>query len=150
MRVVIQRVAQAKVRVQNEIVGQIERGLVVLLGVGHHDSESDVDWLVNKVVNQRIFNDAEGVMNLSLKDCSGDLMVISQFTLMATTKKGHRPSYMGAAPHQLAIPLYESFCEKAKQMIDKEVARGVFAADMQVELINDGPVTIVMDSKSKE
>ena len=150
MRVVIQRVSEAAVRVDGKIVGEIKQGLMVLLGIETADNEEDVDWLLNKTLNLRIFNDADGVMNTSLLDVEGDLLVISQFTLMAATKKGNRPSYIRAAKHEQAIPLYESFCAKAQQLLGKTVQKGSFGADMKVSLINDGPVTIQIDSKNRE
>ena len=150
MRVVIQRVSEAAVRVDGKIVGEIKQGLMVLLGIETADNEEDVDWLLNKTLNLRIFNDADGVMNTSLLDVEGELLVISQFTLMAATKKGNRPSYIRAAKHEQAIPLYESFCAKAEQLLGKTVQKGSFGADMKVSLINDGPVTIQIDSKNRE
>ena len=150
MRVVIQRVSEAAVRVDGKIVGEIKQGLMVLLGIETADTEEDIDWLLNKILNLRIFNDADGVMNTSLLDVEGDLLVISQFTLMAATKKGNRPSYIRAAKHEQAIPLYESFCAKAEQLLGKTVQKGSFGADMKVSLINDGPVTIQIDSKNRE
>ena len=150
MRVVIQRVSEAAVRVDGKIVGEIKQGLMVLLGIETADTEEDIDWLLNKTLNLRIFNDADGVMNTSLLDVEGDLLVISQFTLMAATKKGNRPSYIRAAKHEQAIPLYESFCAKAQQLLGKTVQKGSFGADMKVSLINDGPVTIQIDSKNRE
>ena len=150
MRVVIQRVTQASVTVEKEIVGQINQGLLVLLGIETEDSLEDVDWLLNKTLNLRIFNDENGVMNKSLLETGGELFVISQFTLMAATKKGNRPSYIRAAKHEQAIPLYETFCQKAEARIGKNVAKGIFGADMKVALLNDGPVTIQIDSKNKE
>ena len=150
MRVVIQRVSEAAVRVDGKIVGEIKQGLMVLLGIETADTEEDIDWLLNKTLNLRIFNDADGVMNTSLLDVEGDLLVISQFTLMAATKKGNRPSYIRAAKHEQAIPLYESFCAKAEQLLGKTVQKGSFGADMKVSLINDGPVTIQIDSKNRE
>ncbi len=150
MRVVIQRVTKASVAVENKIVGQIEQGLLVLLGIETADTTEDLDWLLNKTLNLRIFNDQNGVMNKSLLEIDGELLVISQFTLMAATKKGNRPSYMRAAKHDHAIPLYEAFCQKAEAFIGKTVAKGVFGADMKVELCNDGPVTIQIDSKNRE
>ena len=150
MRVVIQRVSEAAVRVDGQIVGQINQGLLVLLGIETADTEEDVDWLINKTLNLRIFNDANGVMNTSLLDVKGGLLVISQFTLMAATKKGNRPSYIRAAKHAQAIPLYKSFCTKAEQWLGQPIQKGIFGADMQVSLINDGPVTIQMDSKNRE
>ena len=150
MRVVIQRVSEAAVRVDGKIVGEIKQGLMVLLGIETADNEEDVDWLLNKTLNLRIFNDVDGVMNTSLLDVEGELLVISQFTLMAATKKGNRPSYIRAAKHEQAIPLYESFCAKAEQLLGKTVQKGSFGADMKVSLINDGPVTIQIDSKNRE
>ena len=150
MRVVIQRVSEAAVRVDGKIVGEIKQGLMVLLGIETADNEEDVDWLLNKTLNLRIFNDVDGVMNTSLLDVEGELLVISQFTLMAATKKGNRPSYIRAAKHEQAIPLYESFCAKAQQLLGKTVQKGSFGADMKVSLINDGPVTIQIDSKNRE
>ena len=150
MRVVIQRVSEAAVRVDGKIVGEIKQGLMVLLGIETADTEEDVDWLLNKTLNLRIFNDTDGVMNISLLDVEGELLVISQFTLMAATKKGNRPSYIRAAKHEQAIPLYESFCTKAEQLLRKTVQKGSFGADMKVSLINDGPVTIQIDSKNRE
>ena len=150
MRVVIQRVSEAAVRVDGKIVGEIKQGLMVLLGIETADNEEDVDWLLNKTLNLRIFNDADGVMNTSLLYVEGELLVISQFTLMAATKKGNRPSYIRAAKHEQAIPLYESFCAKAQQLLGKTVQKGSFGADMKVSLINDGPVTIQIDSKNRE
>ena len=150
MRVIIQRVTEAAVRVDGKIVGEIKQGLMVLLGIETADTEEDVDWLLNKTLNLRIINDADGVMNTSLLDVEGELLVISQFTLMAATKKGNRPSYIRAAKHEQAIPLYESFCAKAQQLLGKTVQKGSFGADMKVSLINDGPVTIQIDSKNRE
>ena len=150
MRVVIQRVTKASVTVEKEIVGQINQGLLVLLGIETQDSLEDVDWLVNKTLNLRIFNDESGVMNKSLLETAGELLVISQFTLMAATKKGNRPSYIRAAKHEQAIPLYEAFYQKAEVIMGKKVAKGIFGADMKVALLNDGPVTIQIDSKNKE
>jgi D-aminoacyl-tRNA deacylase len=150
MRVVIQRVTQASVTVEKEIVGQIGQGLLVLLGIEAADTTEDLDWLLNKTLNLRIFNDHDGVMNKSLLETGGDLIVISQFTLMAATKKGNRPSYIRAAKHDHAIPVYEAFCQKAEALIGKTVAKGIFGADMKVALLNDGPVTIQIDSKNRE
>ena len=149
MRIVIQRVSEASVSVENKIVGKIGQGLMVLLGIEAADTSEDVKWLLNKTLNLRIFNDEAAVMNKSLLDIQGELLVISQFTLMASTKKGNRPSYIQAAKHEIAIPLYEEFCKQAEEQMEKSVARGVFGADMQVSLINDGPVTIQIDSKHR-
>lgn len=150
MRVVVQRVSEAAVRVDDSLVGSVSKGLLVLLGVEELDSDEDLDWLINKVVNQRIFSDDDGKMNLSLKDVKGDLLLISQFTLHASTKKGNRPSFIKAARPDVAIPLYEKAIEKFEVAVGKSIATGVFGADMKVSLINDGPVTITMDSKNRE
>ena len=150
MRIVIQRVQEAKVKVEEEVVGSMGQGLLVFLGIENEDDSSDLEWLVNKLLNLRIFNDENQVMNRSLLDIMGELMVISQFTLMAATKKGNRPSYIRAARHEIAIPLYEQFLILAEERLGKKVAKGVFGADMKVSLINDGPVTIIIDSKNRE
>jgi len=149
MRVVIQRVSEAYVTVNQDVVGQIDEGLLVFLGVEAADTQEDIDWLVNKTLNLRIFNDADGVMNSSLVDTNGQMLVISQFTLMASTKKGNRPSYVKAAKHTHAIPMYEAFCQKVEEALGKKIQRGVFGADMKVALVNDGPVTIQIDSKNR-
>lgn len=150
MRIVIQRVREAKVKVEGEVVGSMGQGLLVFLGIENEDDSSDLEWLVNKLLNLRIFNDENQVMNRSLLDIMGELMVISQFTLMAATKKGNRPSYIRAARHEIAIPLYEQFLVLAEERLGKKVAKGVFGADMKVSLTNDGPVTIIIDSKNRE
>ena len=150
MRIVIQRVIEAEVKVAKEVVGRISKGLLVLLGIENDDDATDLKWLVNKLLNLRIFNDKNQVMNHSLLEINGELMVISQFTLMAATKKGNRPSYIRAARHETAIQLYEKFLFVAEEKMGRKVARGVFAADMKVSLINDGPVTIIIDSKNRE
>ena len=150
MRIVIQRVWEAKVKVEEEVVGSIGQGLLVFLGIENEDDSSDLEWLINKLLNLRIFNDENQMMNRSLLDIMGELMVISQFTLMAATKKGNRPSYIRAARHEIAVPLYEQFLILAEERLGKKVARGVFGADMKVSLINDGPVTIIIDSKNRE
>jgi D-tyrosyl-tRNA(Tyr) deacylase len=150
MRVVIQRVKHAQVLIDQKENRSSGPGLLVLLGIEHADEETDVFWLVNKVLNLRIFEDAQGVMNRSLLDVEGELMVVSQFTLMAATKKGNRPSYIRAAKHEQAIPLYELFVQKAQESLSSKVVTGTFGADMQVELTNDGPITIWMDSKNRE
>ena len=150
MRVVIQRVTKAQVTIEQERSEHIAQGILVLLGIEMADGDADVDWLVNKVLNLRIFDDEAGVMNKSLLDIKGELMVVSQFTLMAATKKGNRPSYIRAANHQHAVPLYESFVEKAQALLETRVATGSFGAMMKVSLDNDGPVTILIDSKSRE
>lgn len=149
MRVVIQRVSSASVTIDGEVKSSIGAGLLVLLGVGHEDDEADIDYLVKKTAALRIFNDEEGVMNRSVIDTGGDVIVVSQFTLMAATKKGNRPSYVEAAGHEKAIPLYEEFCRRLSAAIGKPVGTGEFGADMKVALVNDGPVTICIDSKNK-
>jgi len=150
MRVVIQRVKHAQVLIDQKEKRSSGLGLLVLLGIEHADEEVDVFWLVNKVLNLRIFEDAQGVMNRSLLEVKGELMVVSQFTLMAATKKGNRPSYIRAAKHEQAIPLYELFVQKAQESLSSKVVTGTFGADMQVELTNDGPITIWIDSKNRE
>jgi len=150
MRLVIQRVSRASVSIAGEIHGAIGRGLMILVGIAQGDTPSDVEWLVAKTAAMRIFPDENGVMNRSLTDIGGEALAVSQFTLTASTKKGNRPSYIHAAGHDLAIPLYELYCEKLSEAIGKQTARGVFGADMQVELTNDGPVTIVIDSRLRE
>lgn len=148
MRVVMQRVSQASVSIEGKVNGEISRGLVLLVGIGQHDDESDIEWLTQKVVNMRIFADDEGKMNRSIQDIDGSLLVISQFTLHASTKKGNRPSFIEAARPEHAIPLYESFIRQLKKE-GLVVETGVFGANMQVALVNDGPVTILLDSKDK-
>ena len=150
MRVVIQRVKNAQVAIANKTVGSIDQGLVVLLGIEMADTLEDVIWTVKKIKQLRIFSDADDVMNRSLLDVTGELLLISQFTLMAETKKGNRPSFIKSAKPEIAIPLYDSFISKMNQTIDKEVKTGIFGADMKVQLSNDGPVTISLDSKNKE
>lgn len=148
MRLLIQRVSEASVTIGGEIKGKIDQGFLLLVGIGANDDHSDIDWLVQKIVNMRIFSDEEGKMNRSIQDISGSFLVISQFTLHASTKKGNRPSFIEAAKPELAIPLYEAFIEKLKA-VKLTVETGVFGADMQVALVNDGPVTIWLDSKDK-
>ena len=150
MRVIIQRVLSAQVIINQSEKREIEDGLLVFLGIEMIDDSSDISWLVNKVLNLRIFNDNDGIMNKSLIDVNGDLMVVSQFTLMSSTQKGNLPSYIRAAKHGHAIPLYESFLETAQKQLAKKVVSGIFGANMQVSLVNDGPVTIQIDSKNKE
>jgi len=150
MKVVIQRVKSSKVEVNNKIIGQIDHGILVLIGIAVDDKNTDVEWISNKVINLRIFNDENGVMNRSLIDVEGDILVISQFTLIASTKKGNRPSYINSAGHELAIPLYEYFIKICEDKLGRKVSTGEFGADMKVSLINDGPVTIVIDSKAKD
>lgn len=149
MRAVIQRVASASVTIDGKVKSAIGPGLLILLGVGHEDSQEDIDYLVKKAVALRIFPDEEGVMNRSVVETGGDVIVVSQFTLMALTKKGNRPSYIEAAGHELAVPLYEKFCAAMSEAIGKPVGTGEFGADMKVALVNDGPVTICMDSKNR-
>ncbi|MDR2123105.1 MAG: D-tyrosyl-tRNA(Tyr) deacylase [Flavobacteriaceae bacterium] len=150
MRVIIQRVTEASVKVEGEIKGKISQGLLVLLGVEDSDKQEDIDWLSNKIINLRIFNDENGVMNRSLQETDGDILVISQFTLYASTKKGNRPSYVRASKPDFAVKMYEQFKEKLTALLNKPVQSGVFGADMKVSLINDGPVTVWIDSKNKE
>lgn len=150
MKAVIQRVKKAKVLINYVEERSIDFGLVVLLGIGNSDNEEDADWLLNKVLNMRIFNDQNDVMNLSLTDMNGSIMIVSQFTLMASTKKGNRPSYINAANHKHAVPLYNYFISRASNLINKTIVTGEFGASMIVSIENDGPVTIVMDSKNKE
>ena len=148
MIVVIQRVSQASVTIGQEVRGEIKAGLLLLVGIEDADGDADISWLSNKIVNLRIFNDASGVMNLSVKDTGGDLLVVSQFPLHASIRKGNRPSYIKAARPEVAIPLYEKFIRALSAALGKAVQTGEFGADMQVSLINDGPVTIVADSKN--
>ncbi len=150
MRVVIQRVAEASVTVDGKIAGAINGGLLVLIGIEDADSVEDVEWLSAKITNMRIFNDAQGVMNVSVKENGGDILLVSQFTLHASTKKGNRPSYIRASKPDYAVPLYEQMILQLEHDLGKAVQTGVFGADMKVTLQNDGPVTIVMDSKNKE
>ena len=150
MRAVIQRVSTASVTIDNKIYSQINNGLLVLLGIEDADTNEDIEWLSNKIVNLRIFNDEIGVMNVSVKDNNGDILVVSQFTLHASTKKGNRPSYIKASKPEFAIPVYEKLVKQLTKDLGKKIYTGVFAADMKVELLNDGPVTIVIDTKNKE
>jgi D-tyrosyl-tRNA(Tyr) deacylase len=150
MRVVIQRVAKASVQISKKSMASINSGLMILLGITSEDNQQDIDWLSKKIVNLRIFPDASGVMNTSILQTNGDILVVSQFTLHASTKKGNRPSYINAAKPEIAIPLYEAFCKALEENLGKPVQTGEFGADMKVSLINDGPVTILMDSKNKE
>ena len=150
MRTVLQRVSKASVTVDGEIVSSIGNGLLVLLGVEDANAKEDIEWLTQKIANLRIFNDGNGVMNRSVMDVGGDIIVVSQFTLHAQTKKGNRPSYIKAAKPDVAIPLYEEFVKVLEQKTGKKVGTGIFGADMKVELLNDGPVTIVIDTKNKE
>lgn len=150
MRVVIQRVSEASVEVDKKVVGAIENGLLVFVGVEDSDTAEDVGWLSQKIVNLRIFNDENGVMNWSLMDIKGDILLISQFTLHAATKKGNRPSYIRASKPETAIPLYEKMIDELQKLLGKNIQTGIFGADMKVRLLNDGPVTIFIDSKQKE
>lgn len=150
MRVVIQRVTHASVTIEGRVKSAIGKGYLVLVGIESADTEDDARWLVRKIAGLRVFDDADGVMNLSIGDVGGDVLVVSQFTLMASYKKGNRPSWLRAAPHSISIPLYERFCALLSEALGKEVATGEFGAMMQVELLNDGPVTICMDTKNKE
>lgn len=150
MRIVIQRVAHASVTIDGKVKNKIGKGFLILLGIGEDDSTEDIDWLVKKVVNLRIFDDENGVMNRSILDTGGDIIVVSQFTLMASYKKGNRPSWIHAAKHEISIPLYNEFVEHLTTALGKPIGTGEFGADMKVELLNDGPVTICMDTKNKE
>ena len=150
MRVVIQRVTEARVTTSSGHTSHIEGGLMILVGIEHRDNETDADWLANKIVALRIFDDENGVMNKSVMEVDGELMVISQFTLHARTKKGNRPSYIEAAQPGISVPLYNLFVKKLETLTNKTVATGVFGAHMQISLVNDGPVTIVMDSQNRE
>ena len=150
MKVIIQRVTQASVTIENNIVAQIQNGLLILLGIEDLDTQEDINWLVGKIINLRIFGDENHVMNLSVKDIDGDIIVVSQFTLHASTKKGNRPSYIKAAKPEIAIPLYKKFIFLLEKEFGKKVQTGEFGADMKVALTNDGPVTIIIDSKNKE
>jgi D-tyrosyl-tRNA(Tyr) deacylase len=150
MKVVIQRVSSASVTIDNKIVADIQKGLLVLVGIEDADNQEDVNWLVNKITNIRIFGDEDDVMNLSVKDIDGEVLVVSQFTLHALTKKGNRPSYIKASKPEIAIPMYENFVSHLQKELGKKVQTGIFGADMKVLLLNDGPVTITIDSKNKE
>lgn len=150
MRIVIQRVKRASVSVDNKITGQIEKGLMILLGIEDADDNTDIEWLVHKITGLRIFDDEAGIMNLSINDINGDILLVSQFTLHASTKKGNRPSYIRAARPEKAIVLYDEFINKLSYSLNKKVETGMFGAMMDVSLINDGPVTIIIDSKNKE
>ncbi|MCG8183737.1 D-aminoacyl-tRNA deacylase [Tenacibaculum piscium] len=149
MKAVIQRVSKASVTIENQKVADIQNGLLILIGITNEDTIEDVNWLSKKITNLRIFNDENQVMNKSLIDIKGDAIIVSQFTLQASTKKGNRPSYMNAAKPEIAIPLYEVFIEKVEGNLEKKVQTGEFGADMKIKLLNDGPVTIIIDSKNK-
>ena len=150
MRIVIQRVSHASVTINQQVKSSIGMGFLILLGIGKDDTEEDINWLVKKIIGLRIFDDEMGVMNRSIMDVNGEILVVSQFTLMASYKKGNRPSWIHAAPHKLSIPLYNRFCDALSEAMGKPVGTGEFGADMKVELLNDGPVTICMDTKNKE
>lgn len=150
MRIVIQRVSEASVTIEQQVKSSIQAGLLILLGIGEEDTEEDAKWLVNKVIGLRIFDDEQGVMNRSIMDINGEILVVSQFTLMASYKKGNRPSWIHAARHEVSIPLYNYFCKALSEALGKPVGTGEFGADMKVRLLNDGPVTLCMDTKNKE
>lgn len=150
MRIVIQRVSHASVTINGEIKSEIGKGYLVLIGIGEDDGREDADWLVKKVVGLRVFDDENGVMNRSIMEVGGDILVVSQFTLMASYKKGNRPSWIRAARHEISVPLYEYFCDRLSQETGTKIGTGEFGADMKVALTNDGPVTICMDTKNKE
>lgn len=150
MRLLIQRVTEARCRIDGEVHSEIGRGLVVLVGVGNDETQEDIEWLTKKLVQLRIFDDEAGVMNLSVQDIAGEVMIVSQFTLHAMTKKGNRPSWIKAAPEAISKPLYEAFVASVEGALGRSVATGVFGADMKIELTNDGPVTIWIDSKNRE
>ena len=150
MKAVIQRVSHASVTIEGSVKSSIEKGYLLLLGICNEDSQDDIDWLVHKIVNLRIFDDENGVMNRNILDANGNIIVVSQFTLMASYKKGNRPSWIRAAGHETAVPLYESFVSTLSTAMGRPVGTGEFGADMKVELLNDGPVTICMDTKNKE
>lgn len=150
MRLVIQRVSHASVTINGVCKSAIKEGLMILVGIEEADTKEDADWLCKKVIGLRVFDDENGVMNKSVMDINGEILIVSQFTLMASTKKGNRPSYIRAAGHETAIPLYEYFCSEVSKALGKEVGTGEFGADMKVELLNNGPVTILIDSKNKE
>jgi D-tyrosyl-tRNA(Tyr) deacylase len=150
MKTVIQRVKRASVTIEGSLTAGINAGLLVLIGIEDSDNQEDIDWLAKKIVNLRVFDDEQGIMNRSLIESNGELLIVSQFTLHASVKKGNRPSYIRAAKPEIAIPLYEALCRKTEEMTGKKAATGTFGADMQLELINDGPVTILIDTKNKE
>ena len=150
MKILIQRVKRASVTVNNELISLIDKGLLVFVGIGEEDNDEDIQWLSKKIANIRLFDDENGVMNKSVMDIDGEVLAVSQFTLMASTKKGNRPSYIKAARPEISVPLYEKFCEEIELAINKPIKQGVFGADMKVDLLNDGPVTIFIDSKNRE
>ena len=150
MRIVIQRVKHASVTIEGEVKSAIKQGYLILLGVGEDDTKEDAEWLIRKIIGLRVFDDENGVMNRSIMDVDGEILVISQFTLFASYKKGNRPSWLRAASHEISVPLYEYFCKEMSKSLGKEIGTGEFGADMKVELLNNGPVTICMDTKNKE
>ena len=150
MRVLIQRVKEASVTIDGEVISLIHNGLLVFVGITEEDNREDILWLTKKIANIRLFDDENGVMNLSVIEAGGDILAVSQFTLMASTKKGNRPSYIKAAKPEISVPLYEEFCSEMELAVNKPIQRGVFGADMKVNLLNDGPVTIFIDSKNRE
>jgi D-tyrosyl-tRNA(Tyr) deacylase len=150
MKIVLQRVSEASVQIDNKIIGKINFGYLILLGIGENDSEEDITWLVKKIINLRVFSDNKGKMNLSIKEVDGDILLISQFTLYASTKKGNRPSFITSASPEFAIPLYEKFIMIMKNQLGQDIETGEFGADMKISSVNDGPVTIIIDSKNKE
>ena len=150
MRIVIQRVSRASVSISGKVKSSIGKGFLILVGVEESDTESDAEWLVRKVVGLRVFDDENGVMNLNIGQVGGDILVVSQFTLFASTRKGHRPSWLRAARHDISVPLYEFFCRRIEEETGRTIGTGEFGADMKVELVNDGPVTICIDTKNKE
>lgn len=149
MKIVIQRVINANVRIADKVEGSINKGMLILVGIAHEDTKEDIDWLTNKVANLRIFDDDEGVMNLNVNQVEGEVLAISQFTLQASTKKGNRPSYIKAARPEVAVPLYEKFINSLGELVNTKIETGQFGAEMKVSLINDGPVTIIIDSKNR-
>ena len=150
MRILIQRVKKASVTIEGKLISLINNGLLLFIGITEDDTQEDIQWLTKKVANIRLFDDENGVMNLSVMDIDGEILAVSQFTLMASTKKGNRPSYIKAAKPEISVPLYEQFCTEMELAVNKPIKRGVFGADMKVELLNDGPVTIFIDSKNRE
>ena len=150
MRILIQRVKKASVTTERELISLISNGLLLFIGITEDDTQEDILWLTKKIANIRLFDDENGVMNLSVMDIDGEIMAVSQFTLMASTKKGNRPSYIKAAKPEISVPLYEQFCSEMELAVNKPIKRGVFGADMKVELLNDGPVTIFIDSKNRK
>ncbi len=149
MKAVLQKVSRSSVTIDKKVVSKIENGILILLGITDDDTQDDIHWLTKKIANLRIFDDENGVMNRSIIDVNGDVIIVSQFTLLANTKKGNRPSYIKAARPDIAIPIYEKFIQEFEILLGKEVGKGVFGADMKIELINDGPVTIIIDTKNK-